>query len=507
MIKPEQPERRFLTAAVQCLCAILALGVITFISYAIHLRLPSVTGLYLIVIVLLSRKGEFISSAIVSMIAVGLLDYYFAPPLFSFNIDEPSDWVAMVTFLTASAVVTRLVAQVRGLMQEQLRQSEAYLAEAQQLSHTGSFGWQVSAGQLRWSDETYRIFELERTSQPTVELILQRTHPEDAAPLKQVLERAAREGTDFECEHRLLMPDGRIKYLRVVAHVARDKAKEMHFIGAIMDITNTKQGEEALRRAQAELAHVTRRTTMGELTASIAHEVNQPLAGIVMNGNASLRWLAGEKPNLVEAREAMQRVIRDGERAGDVIARIRALFKRAGKVNEELDINEVILGVVGLMRIELQRNRIVLNFEPGADLPEVMGDRVQIQQVMLNLILNAIDAMKSTDERARQLVIKSRRHSEDQVCIEVRDSGVGLGQDGAERIFESFYSTKPEGLGMGLSISRSIVENHAGRLWASANEEFGTTFQFTLSARGMDGSKKHFDSEHHQPSATKSRQQ
>jgi len=207
-----------------------------------------------------------------------------------------------------------------------------------------------------------------------------------------------------------------------------------------------------------------------------------------MNGNASLRWLAGATPNLAEAREALQRVIRDGERAGDVIARIRALFKKVGKVNEQLDINDVIVDVLSLMRNEIQRNAIALKFEHGSDLPQVIGDRVQIQQVMLNLILNAIEAMKTVESRPRQLVIKSRKNESEQVCIEVRDSGVGLAHEGTEKIFDSFYTTKAEGLGMGLSISRSIVENHAGRLWANANEDFGTTFQFTLSTRAANDS-------------------
>jgi C4-dicarboxylate-specific signal transduction histidine kinase len=473
----------FWPAVVQCLSGILALVFITFICYTLHLQTPTVTCLYLIVIVLLARRGNFASSVIVSFFAVACLDYYFVLPLFSFNVRDPSDIAAIVTFLTASAVITQLVSRVRGLMQEQLQQSEAYLSEAQQLSHTGSFGWRVSTGELRWSDETFRIFQLDRAVKPNLDLVFRRTHPEDEVLVKQTIEQAAQTGKDFDFEHRLLMLDTSVKYLRVVAHVTKDKWGGFEFFGAVMDITANKRGEEALRQAQAELAHVTRRTTMGELAASIAHEVNQPLAGIVMNGNASLRWMAADPPNLDEAREAIQRVIRDGKRAGDVIARIRTLFKKANKVREQLDINEAIQEVLVLMRNEMQRNSIALRLHLADGLPPVLGDKVQIQQVLMNLILNAIEAMNTVEHRIRKLVIKTSVNGDEQVRVEVQDWGVGFDPEGAEKIFDSFHTTKPAGMGMGLSISRSIVENHAGRLWATPNNGPGVTFQFTLSTQ------------------------
>jgi signal transduction histidine kinase len=479
----DKSTRSFWIAAAQCLSGLLALAIVTFICFRLHQAAITVISLYLIVIVLLARRGNFLSSAVASFAAVGCLDYYFIQPLFSFSINNPSDIAAIVTFLTASGVITQLVNRVRTLMQEQLKQSEAYLSEAQQLSHTGSFGWRVTTGELRWSDETFRIFQCDRETKPSIDLVIRRTHPEDEALVKQTIEAAARDGTDFDFEHRLLLPDASIKYLHVVAHVTKDKWGGCEFIGAIMDVTANKRGEEALRQAQSELAHVTRRTTMGELAASIAHEVNQPLAGIVMNGNASLRWLASSPPNLVEAREAIQRVIRDGKRAGDVIARIRALFKKAGRVREELDINEAIREVLALMRNEMQKNSIALRLYLAGDLPPVVGDRVQVQQVLLNLILNAIEAMSGVEQRVRKLVVKTWLNEEQQVCVEVQDAGVGLDPEGAAKIFDSFHTTKPGGMGMGLSISRSIVENHCGRLWATPNSGPGATFQFTLATR------------------------
>jgi PAS domain S-box-containing protein len=259
------------------------------------------------------------------------------------------------------------------------------------------------------------------------------------------------------------------------------------------DITGRKVAEEELRRSeanllktQAELAHVTRVMTMGEFASSIAHEVNQPIAGIVTNGNACLRWLArvkGESAELGEARQALQRIIRDGARAGDVIARIRALLKKTKTVKEPLDLNEAIREVIVLTRSEINGQRVALRLNLAPDLPLVLGDRVQLQQVMLNLILNGIDAMTTVEGRSRELVIDTEVHGETEALVTVRDAGIGLHPQNVEQIFEAFHTTKPGGLGMGLSISRSIVGSHGGRLWATANEVSGATFQFTLSTQ------------------------
>jgi PAS domain S-box-containing protein len=374
-----------------------------------------------------------------------------------------------------------------GRAEEALRRSEVYLAEAQNLSHTGSFGWDVSSGKIYWSQETFRIFEYDPPTVPGLELVLQRTHPEDRALHRQLLDRVSREGKDFDFEHRLLMPNGSVKYLRVVGRPSKDESGSLEFVGAVTDITERKRAEEelrqkeaSLREAQNELAHVSRVTTMGELAASIAHEVNQPLAGIATNANAGLRWLAGESPNLNEAREAIRRIIRDGNRAGEVISRMRALFKKARTAKERLDINEAVEEVVILTQSEMRRNKVALRMELAADLPSVMGDRVQLQQVVVNLILNAIEAMSTLEDRERDLVITTQLGEADEIRVAVQDSGIGLDPNNAERIFDAFHTTKPGGLGMGLSISRSIVERHDGRLWAVSNQGPGATFQFTL---------------------------
>ncbi len=644
------------------------------------------------------------------------------------------------------------------------RRREAYLAEAQRLSRTGSFGWTVSTGEINWSEETFRIFQYDRTTIPTVELVLQRVHPEDAALVKQTIERASQDGRDFDHEYRLVMPDRSVKHVHVVAHASRDESGGIEFVGAVMDVTAAKQterrirqiidtipahawssvpdgsvdfvnqrfvdftgrsieellgwewgssihpddlsshvglwraalaagepmesevrvrsrdgdyrcllmrnvpfrdelgnivkwygtaieiedrkraemllagekrllemiargdsrafildalcrlveelasgslssillldstgkrlrhgaapslpipytdaidggaigpaagscgtaayraepvivsdiatdplwadyrdlalahglracwstpiltsegrvlgtfamyyreprsptlreqdvieqithlasiaiereqAEERLRQAQADLARVSRETTMGELTASVAHEVNQPIAAAVTNANACLRWLAGDIANLEEARAAATRIVRDGTRAAEIISRIRLLFKKGTPQRELVDVNEVIRETIALLRSEATRYSISVRTEPAATLPQIMGDRVQLQQVLMNLIMNSIEAMKDVDG-TRELVIESQQGENEEVLVSVSDTGVGLPPHQADQIFNAFFSTKPHGTGMGLSISRSIVESHGGRLWAAGNSPRGARFCLTL---------------------------
>ena len=384
------------------------------------------------------------------------------------------------------AFVVDLTEQKRA--EEALRRSETYLSEAQRLSQTGSFGWDVSSSKIYWSEETYRIFEYDRSTEPTLELLLQRTHPEDRRMVRKLIDRVSSEREDFDYEQRLLMPDGSVKYLRVVGHPStKDQWGRVEFVGAVTDITERKQAERALqqkeislRQTQAELARVSRVTTMGELAASIAHEVNQPLVGVVTNASAGLRLLAGDSPNLVEAREAMRAIIRDGNRAADVVSRMRGLFKKARPAKEPLNINEAIEEVVLLTRGEARRNKVALRMELATNLPSVMADRVQIQQVILNLILNGIQAMRAVEDRERVMVVRTQRADGDQIRVAVQDCGIGIDPGSAERIFDAFHTTKPGGMGMGLTISRSIVESHGGRLWATANDGPGATFQFIV---------------------------
>jgi two-component system sensor kinase FixL len=248
------------------------------------------------------------------------------------------------------------------------------------------------------------------------------------------------------------------------------------------DITERKRAEEALNKAQAELAHVTRVTTLGEMTASIAHEINQPLAAVVNNASAGLRWLAAN--NLEEARQSTELIIADGHRAGDIINRIRALAKKAPPQKDWVNINETIAEVIALAHSEIQRNRVSIQTQLSNDLPPILGDRIQLQQVILNLIINAIEAMSGGADNPRELLVGSKKDESQGVLVAVRDSGPGLDPESLNHIFTAFYTTKSQGMGMGLAISRSIIEAHGGRLWATANEGRGAVFQFTLPTRG-----------------------
>jgi PAS domain S-box-containing protein len=498
----------------------------------------------------------------------------------------------------------RVVGIIRDITQqkraeEALKRSQAaYLAEAQKLSHTGSFGWNVSNGALFWSEETFRIFEYEPETKPTVEIVLNRVHPDDVAFVRQVIDRASSEKQDFDIEHRLLMPDGSVKYVQVVAHASSDTSGGTEFIGAVMDVTaakeaknkiqmiidtvpaliwtakpdgtldfvsqrllhyqgltreeklergwgaqihpdeidqvrgkwrvavaegkpfeaeirlrrfdgeyrwflyravplrdrsgrslgwygnnldihDGKQAAEALRQAQADLARVSRLTTMGELTASLAHEVNQPIGAAVTNAESCLSWLACDPPNLEEARIAATNIVNNGIRAAEIITRIRRLFKKDISQRELVDVNEVIREIVVLLRSEAMRYSILIHTELAEDLPAVMGDCVQLQQVVMNLISNSIDAMKDVDG-TRKLDITSRRTEEEQVVVSVRDTGVGLPALQSDQIFNAFFTTKVHGTGLGLSISRSIIEAHGGRLWAADNFPRGASFHLTL---------------------------
>jgi C4-dicarboxylate-specific signal transduction histidine kinase len=279
------------------------------------------------------------------------------------------------------------------------------------------------------------------------------------------------------------MPDGRVKHLHAIAHPLHDSSGNLEVVAAVMDVTATKQGEEALRQARADLAHVSRVTTMGELTASLAHEVNQPIAAAVTNANACLRWLAGDIPNLEEARAAATRIVRDGTRVAEIISRIRLLFTKGAPQRELVDVNEVIREIIVLLRSEAMRYSLSVRTELAADLPQVMGDRVQLQQVMMNLIINGFDAMKEV-EATRELAIKSRRAEDEQLLVSVSDTGVGLPLQ-RDQISNAFFTTKLHGTGMGLSISRSIVESHGGRLWAADNSPRGASFCLTLPTHAM----------------------
>jgi PAS domain S-box-containing protein len=368
--------------------------------------------------------------------------------------------------------------------EEALRRSEAYLSEAQRLSRTGSFGWDVSSGKIYWSQETFRIFEYESLTEPTLELFLRRTHPEDRALVRQVIDRVVLERKDFDFEHRLLMPNGSVKYLRVVGRPStEDESGNFEFVGAVTDITERERAEETVRKTHAQLAHVTRVTALGELAASVAHEVNQPLTAIINNASACLALLPSDTDELDEVCKALSEIADDAERASAVLARIRGLIKKSPLEKARLHLHDVVSAVLVLVRPEAAARRVTVQAQIPEDLPLIFGDRVQLQQVLLNLVMNGMDAMNSVEEHKRLLLISGHHDEYDgwpAATISVKDFGIGLKAGEMERLFDAFYTTKPQGMGMGLAISRSIVEEHGGRLWAEPNKGPGATFLFSL---------------------------
>jgi PAS domain S-box-containing protein len=397
------------------------------------------------------------------------------------------------SILDTLASVADMIAQgiERKRAEEELRASESFLVEGQRLSHTGSWAWNASTGKLIWSEEHFRILGLDpRDTELSLDVFWEKVHPDDRVGLQRTFESAIREKRDLEQEFRIVTANGCIRYLYGVGHAILNEAGELtEFIGSTMDITERKSAETGLEEARAELERVTRVTTMGELAASIAHEINQPLAGVVTSANAGLNWLAANPPNLSKTREALERVRRDGTRGGEVLARIRALLKRTAPAKTFVSVNQIVGDVFALITGELRQNQI----DPRLDLSNVdlfvLGDAVQLQQVLLNLIKNAIESMAAVASGPRTLRIQSRLgelNGKPAVVIEVSDTGAGFSSADSSRLFEAFHTTKPQGMGMGLWISRSIIENHQGRLTASSDHGSGATFAIMLPSEDQE---------------------
>jgi PAS domain S-box-containing protein len=368
--------------------------------------------------------------------------------------------------------------------EQALRRSEAYLAEAQRLSHTGSWAYSMERRHLLYSsEENFRLFGYDPTGDlPTNADWASRIHPEDRQAALETMRHKAGERSGYEIDYRVVHPDGTVKYIHSVAHpVFSPSGKLVEVVGTHVDLTERKQAEESQLNAQNELAHANRVATIGQLTASIAHEVNQPVAALVTNAHAALRLLKAEQPDLDQVCQALDDIVKDGRRVSDVIDRVRALVKKRPRQSEPLDINQVITESMVLTRGELGRNRISLETRLSRPLPLIRGDRIQLQQIMTNLMMNAIEAVGSADAPTRKLKIGSATdETENHIVVTVRDSGEKLRSDSIDQFFEAFYSTKSTGMGIGLSICRSIVEAHGGRIWATANADRGATFHVLL---------------------------
>ena len=382
------------------------------------------------------------------------------------------------TRLSAELVAER---RERRKAEEALRASEASLDEMQRISQTGSWRWNVRTGAVQWSVEHFRIFGFDPAfEQPSHAKHMQRIHPEDHFSAERTLAEASLKKSMFSHEYRIVMPDGSIKHVQSTGYLDKNTSSDLEFVGTVLDITERRHAEEAARRAQATIARLTRLSTVGELAGSIIHEVIQPLTAIVTNAEACLSWLDRDQPDLGKARSIIPDLVQDGQRAADVVKGLKALAQRYGSEMTKVDINDTIREVLTLLRSDLQRGGVMLQIDLSSDDIPILGDRIQLQQVLLNLVRNGIEAMSTISDRPRVLRIRSEFTENGEALVAVEDTGVGLDPASADRIFDPLFTTKPDGMGMGLSICRSIVEAHSGRLWASPTLAHGTVMRFTV---------------------------
>jgi PAS domain S-box-containing protein len=369
----------------------------------------------------------------------------------------------------------------------ELRRSEAYLAEAQRLSQTGSWAWSPEEGIRYWSEECYRVLSFDpQGGLPQHEDFIQRLHPDDQPAFRELVQTVSREKTEFEADYRIVHLDGSVRDIHVVGHpVLSTSGHLVEFVGTVIDVTERRRAEQErarLHQLEADLAHINRVSTLGEMAASLAHEVKQPIAAARNNARAALNFLDRSPPDLREVREAVDCIVGDADRAADIVERIRDHIKKAPPRKDRVDLNEAINEVIVLARSAITKNGVSVQTHLTGGPLLIQGDRVQVQQVVLNLILNAVEAMSSVEAGPRELLISTEQNQTNGVLAAVRDSGPGIDPDHLKRVFEAFYTTKSNGVGMGLSICQSIIEAHGGRLWAEANEPRGIVFQFTLPA-------------------------
>jgi C4-dicarboxylate-specific signal transduction histidine kinase len=347
------------------------------------------------------------------------------------------------------------------------------------LSRTGSIATHFPEASMWWSDESFQIFGYSRDVVPSFDAILARTHPADVATVRGAFEQAKVGAALVDVKYRLAMPDGSVKYVHYVAHLTTPQSGGTEYVGALMDITETTLAQEALARSSAELAHVTRITMLGELAASIAHEVTQPIAAVVACGGAALRWLNRPTPELDEATRSVTQIVRDAKRAGEIIQRIRAMAKKRDSVPAPVALNGIVTESVELMRREFEWHAVEVQWDLNEPSPEACCDRVELQQVLINLLMNSVQAMADVGG-PRKLRIATGMFDADHALVSVQDSGTGISEENADRLFSTFFTTKSEGMGMGLSICRSIVEAHGGRIWAESPAAGGALLQFIL---------------------------
>ncbi|MEA2166583.1 MAG: hypothetical protein QOK37_4710 [Thermoanaerobaculia bacterium] len=451
-----------------------ALAILTFLCLKLNLSAPV---LFLLVVVFVALSGSFLAAACVSIAAALSLQYFFASPLFSLQGNDSRHAMRLLLWLVTAFVISRLVNRARRREQNLRLVMDSMPA----LVAVGS----SETGEGIYCNQQFLDYT-GRSPEDLHSVLHPDDQPWDAPQGTAAVAPRNPNAPPIEREVRLRDRSGNYRWFLHHQLSLTDAAGQTRWCATFIDIDDRKRAEETLRQAREDLARVTRVTTMGELVASIAHEVNQPLAAIVTNANASLRWLAATPPNLGEVREGTVRIIADGNRASAIVGRIRALLSKKETHRELLNVDDVIEDVVALTKSEAQRNGTSVQLALAAAPSVVLADRVQLQQVVLNLILNGMDAMNSVTGRPRMLAIQSRPDDDNGVYVAVRDSGAGITEEHLPHIFDAFYTTKSGGLGMGLAIGRSIIESHGGRIWATSEPARGSTLQFTLPAAESD---------------------
>ena len=491
---PQAGSRRH-PAAMLLRIATVAMAAGIFVVDTVLAHDLAVGVVYIVVVLMASRfcMGRTLLLVGAGCVALIILSYLLSPPVapagYAFlNLTLRSAGIGVATLLAWQSQSAQAAARAS---EEALRRSEAYLAEAQRLSHTGTFAFNATAA-VYWSEESYRIWGLDPLQGlPNRETVLQRIHPDDRERVDVESEEALRQKRDFALEFRIVLPDGTVKHIESTGRPLFSADGELvEMVATHVDVTERKRAQEEnerLRQLESDLAHVNRVSMMGALAASLAHEILHPIGTARNNARAGMRFLEMSPPNLGEVKEALSCIVRDADRAKDIVGRMRDHIKKAPPRREPFDLNEAIHEVIATVRSAIDQKRVSVRTRLMDGLSPVRGDRVQLQQVVLNLVLNSVEAMSSVEEGARELAISTKQVQTSDILVAVQDSGPGIDPEHLERVFAPFYTTKTSGIGMGLSICRSIIAAHGGRLWAEANRPRGAIFQFTLPA-GLDDS-------------------
>jgi PAS domain S-box-containing protein len=481
-------SRRLLQrAAAQLGLGTATLAMATVACFQLDFGLGRVTLVYVTVLSLVSLLGSFAASMVLTAVAAVCLAYFFRPPFFPFGAAGEGDLVSIAIFVTTALIVTALTTR---LVRTELQLSEntARLEDAQRIAHIGWWERDLATGGITLSDEACRIFGVMATDEPLAgEQLLKVVHPEDWG--KVVEARAAAElpgSSRYEVDYRVVHPDGSIRFVHSEGDVVRDKSgRALQMFGVLQDITRLKEADEQgrrMRQLETDLAHLNRVSVIGELTATLAHEILHPIAAARNNARAGMRFLQFSPPNLAEVHEALDCVVKDADRARDIVSRIREHIKKAPPREDRVDINKAIADVIGMAAPAAEKNRVSIRTDFQPDEAVVFGDLVQLQQVVLNLVMNAVEAMSSNTDLRRELSISTQATEDGRILVAVRDSGPGILAEDLDEIFKPFHTTKTSGIGMGLSICRSIIAAHGGKLWAEANQPAGAALQFTLPA-------------------------